>query len=47
MNTVNHAIQVMVQAGIPATATREDRDGYIEYVVRIPTDKPHSLAKPG
>ena len=47
LNTVNHAIQVMVQAGIPATATREDQDGYIEYVVRIPTDKPHSLAKPG
>lgn len=37
LNTVNHAIQVMVQAGIPATATKKEEEGYIEYTVRIPT----------
>ena len=36
-NTVNHAIQVMVKAGIPATAVKEEKDGYIEYTVHIPT----------
>ena len=37
LNTVNHAIQVMVKAGIPATAVKEEKDGYIEYTVHIPT----------
>lgn len=37
LNTVNHAIQVMVKAGIPATATKQEKDGYIEYTVHIPT----------
>ncbi len=37
LNTVNHAIQVMVKAGIPATAVKEEKEGYIEYTVHIPT----------
>lgn len=37
LNTVNHAIQVMVKAGIPATVVKEEKDGYIEYTVHIPT----------
>ena len=37
LNTINHAIQVMVKAGIPATAVKEEKDGYIEYTVHIPT----------
>lgn len=37
MNTIDHAIRLMTDNGIPATAKREERDGYIEYTVRIPT----------
>lgn len=37
LNTVNRAIQVMIQAGIPATAVKEEKEGYIEYTVHIPT----------
>lgn len=37
LNTVNRAIQVMVKAGIPATAVKQEKDGYIEYTVQIPT----------
>ena len=37
MNTIDHAIRLMTDNGVPATAHREERDGYIEYTVRIPT----------
>ena len=33
---VRHQPDGMVD-GVPATAHREERDGYIEYTVRIPT----------
>ena len=35
--TFDHAIRLMTDNGVPATAHREERDGYIEYTVRIPT----------
>ena len=37
MNTIDHAIRLMTDHGVPATAHREEKDGYIEYTVRIPT----------
>lgn len=37
MNTIDHAIRLMTDHGVPATARREEKDGYIEYTVRIPT----------
>lgn len=37
MNTIDHAIRLMTDNGVPATSHREERDGYIEYTVRIPT----------
>ena len=37
LNTVNRAIQVMVKAGIPAKAVKEEKEGYIQYTVQTPT----------
>jgi len=37
VNTIDHAIRLMTDNGVPAVAHREERDGYIEYTVRIPT----------
>ena len=37
VNTIDHAIRLMTDSGVPATAHREEGDGYIEYTVRIPT----------
>ena len=37
VNTIDHAIRLMTDNGVPATAHREDGDGYIQYTVRIPT----------
>ena len=37
VNTIDHAIRLMTDHGVPATAHREEKDGYIEYTVRIPT----------
>ena len=37
VNTIDHAIRLMTENGVPAKAHREERDGYIEYTVRIPT----------
>ena len=35
VNTIEHALKVMTGSGIPATATRNESDEYIEYVVRL------------
>lgn len=40
MNTINRAVRLMVDAGVPASAKRTDCEGYVEYVVHIPTSKP-------
>ena len=37
VNTIDHAIRLMTDNGVPATAHREEKNGYIEYTVRIPT----------
>ena len=37
VNTIDHAIRLMTDNGVPATARREEGDGHIEYTVRIPT----------
>jgi len=37
LNTINHAVKVMTENGVPATTTSREEDGYIEYTVRIPT----------
>lgn len=37
VNTINKAIETMQAAGIPADAKKSQKNGYIEYVVRIPT----------
>lgn len=40
LNTINKAIQTMIAGGVPATSTKKEKDGYIEYTVRIPTKQP-------
>jgi ParB family chromosome partitioning protein len=37
LNTIDHAIKLMTDSGVPASATAREQDGYIEYTVRIPT----------
>ena len=39
VNTIDHAIRLMTDNGVPATAHREEKDGYIEYTVRIPNHR--------
>ena len=46
LNTVEKAVRTMKEAGVPARATRSDKDGYIEYVVRIPTQPAVPAKKP-
>ncbi len=42
VNTINHAIAVMTENGVPATSKKVEGEGYIEYTVRIPTAQAHS-----
>ncbi len=43
VNTINHAIAVMTENGVPATSKKTEGEGYIEYTVRIPTvSSPHA-----
>ena len=37
-NTIDHAIRLLTDNGVPATARKEEKEGYIEYTVRIPTE---------
>lgn len=37
VNTLQHAVDLMTQKGIPATTTTCKHDGFYEYIVRIPT----------
>lgn len=37
VNTINKAVEMMKAAGINADSKKTQQDGYIEYVVRIPT----------
>ena len=36
VNTINHAIRLMTENGVPASSTKREVEGYIEYTVRIP-----------
>ena len=40
VNTINRAVRLMVEAGVPASSQRREGEGYIEYTVRIPTAEP-------
>lgn len=37
VNTINRAVRLMVESGVPASAKRTDGEGYVEYTVHIPT----------
>ena len=37
VNTINRAVRLMVDAGVPASTTRTQGEGYVEYTVHIPT----------
>ncbi|MBC5582313.1 ParB/RepB/Spo0J family partition protein [Anaerofilum sp. BX8] len=39
VNTVNRAVDMMKSSGIPASMERSETGDYIQYVVRIPTNK--------
>ena len=41
VNTVNRAVDMMKSSGIPASMERSETGEYIQYVVRIPTNKAH------
>ena len=38
VNTINKAVQLMVEAGVPAKAEKKEEEGYLEYTVRIPVE---------
>ena len=38
VNTINKAVEMMKAAGINADSQKKKEDGYIEYIVRIPTE---------
>lgn len=40
INTINRAVRLMVDAGVPASSQRQDGEDYIEYTIRIPTARP-------
>lgn len=37
VNTINRAVRLMVDAGVPASTKRTEGEGYVEYTVHIPT----------
>ena len=39
INTINQAIDTMKNAGIPAESSKVEKEDYIEYLVRIPTNR--------
>lgn len=43
VNTLQHAVDLMTQRGIPAVTSCEQADGFLEYTVRIPTATPAPL----
>ena len=46
VNTLQHAVDLMTQRGIPAVTSCEQADGFLEYTVRIPTATPAPLPVP-
>lgn len=45
VNTINHAIALMTESGVPATSKKTEGEGYIEYTVRIPTVRAQATGK--
>ena len=43
INTLNHAVSTMRKSGINASATKNETDNYIEYIVKI--NKPNVEAE--
>ena len=39
VNTVNRAVELMKSAGIQASVERREEQDFLEYLVRIPTNK--------
>jgi ParB family chromosome partitioning protein len=36
VNSIHHAVDVMRRGGVEAESKKYERDGYIEYVIKIP-----------
>ena len=47
VNTIDRAVRLMVDAGVPAETTRTDGDGFIEYRVRIPASAALAMSGAG
>ena len=47
VNTIDRAVRLMVDAGVPAETTRMDGDGFIEYRVRIPASAALAMSGAG
>lgn len=46
VNTLQHAVDLMTQRGVPAVTSCEQMDGFLEYTVRIPIESPAPLPVP-
>ena len=47
VNTINKAVRLMVDAGVPAHTTKREGEGFVEYTVHIPTEPAKKTATSG
>lgn len=47
VNTINKAVRLMVDAGVPAQTTKREGEGFVEYTVHIPTEPAKKTATSG
>ena len=47
VNTINKAVRLMVDAGVPARTTKREGEGFVEYTVHIPTEPAKKTAASG
>ena len=47
VNTINKAVRLMVDAGVPAHTTKREGEGFVEYTVHIPTEPAKKTAASG
>ena len=40
-NSVNKAVKTMQDAGVPAEVKKKEKDGWLEYLIRIPSENAH------
>ena len=45
LNTINHAIDVMNESGVNAEVRKIENEGFVEYVIRIETERANSADK--